>query len=86
MGTSAVIAGAIFGAGAATNIFKSGPMPTPEKPVEFVDPNAGQAERDAAAYEERRKRGQSGRASTTLTGGLGDTSAPTLASKVLLGA
>ena len=49
-----------------------------------LDSNA-QKERDAAAYEERRKRGQSGRASTMLTGGLGDTSAPTLASAVLLG-
>jgi hypothetical protein len=44
-----------------------------------------QAERDAAAAEERRKRSQSGRASTMLTGGLGDTSQPRLASAVLLG-
>jgi hypothetical protein len=64
----------------------------PERPEVAPIPTAPEldtgaaAERDAAAAEERRKRSQSGRASTTLTGGLGDTSAPTLASKVLLGA
>jgi hypothetical protein len=42
-----------------------------------------QKEREKAALEERRR--ISGRASTVLTGGLGDTSKPQLASKVLLG-
>jgi hypothetical protein len=44
------------------------------------------AERDEAARRERERRLAGGRASTVLTGGLGDTSKPQLASKVLLGA
>lgn len=43
------------------------------------------AARDVAATEERRRRLAAGRRSTNPTGGLGDTSSPSLAAKSLLG-
>jgi hypothetical protein len=63
----------------------------PEMPGQAPIPNApeldagAQGQRDEAARLERERRLASGRASTILTGGLGDTSTPNLASKVLLG-
>lgn len=58
------------------------PAPAPLPPSE--DP-AAKAAQSAADEEERRKRAGSGRASTILTGPLGDTGANVGAAKQLLG-
>jgi hypothetical protein len=59
---------------------QAAPIPTAPE----LDAGAA-AERDEAARRERERRLMGGRASTMLTGGLGDTSKPQLASAVLLG-
>lgn len=76
----------LLGAGdpIATRNFQRGveqqqPLATPTTPAN--DPMAAQ-ERDDAAARERQARGRS---STILTGGLGDTSTPNMASRTLLG-
>lgn len=56
--------------------------PVPPPPANDA---AAQAARDRAAEEERVKRVAAGKAATNPTGGLGDTSAPNLAAKNLLG-
>jgi len=66
--------GGIMGGGAATVA-----PPPPASTRSETDVQA------AAAAERERLRKMRGRASTILTGGEGDTSAPTLASKNLLG-
>ena len=64
---------------------------TPEMPEIPPIPTApeldtsAQDEREEAMRKERERRALSGRASTILTGGLGDTSKPQLGSAILLG-
>ena len=59
------------------------PDPAPAAPANDA---AATAERERLAEEERLRRIALGRMSTNPTGGLGDTSAPNLAGKALLGA
>jgi len=60
------------------------PAPNPTPPA-APDNSAALAERDAAAELERQRRISVGKSATNPTGGLGDTSTPSLAAKSLLG-
>ena len=55
---------------------------SPPKPPPYIDHASVQAAGDA---ERRRQRAAAGKASTMLTGGLGDTSTPMTATSKLLG-
>jgi len=69
-----------------TSFFGGSKMPAvqPAPVTPAADP-AAQAERDAAAEAERRRRMAGGRASNILTSPLGDTSTPTTSAAQLLG-
>lgn len=60
------------------------PAPLPPPPAPSIDP-AIQAQTQEADRQRRLALSQGGRASTVLTGGMGDTSTPMTASKQLLG-
>lgn len=67
------------------SIFSPSPaQPASLPPPPAQDPNA-LAEQDAKALAAAKRLAAGGRASTQLTGDLGDTSAPTTATKILLG-
>jgi hypothetical protein len=85
MGGLAAVATGLFVADRVVDALVPKPPELPPIPTAPELDTGARDARDEAARLERERRLASGRASTILTGGLGDTSQPQLASAVLLG-